>query len=143
MMPVMDGVEATKAIRKLQGGAYKELPIVALSANATSEAREMFLKEQMSDFVAKPIRMKEITECLLRWLPEEIVQYEKNDSLFAEAEVKDVQGDDGLPVINGLNVAEGIKNCGSVELFYELLSDFYKLIDIKSEKVENCLKEGR
>ena len=142
MMPVMDGVEATKAIRKLQGGAYKELPIVALSANATSEAREMFLKEQMSDFVAKPIRMKEITECLLRWLPEEIVQYEKNDSLSAEAEVKDVQGDDGLPVINGLNVAEGIKNCGSVELFYELLSDFYKLIDIKSEKVENCLKEG-
>ena len=102
----------------------------------------MFLKEQMSDFVAKPIRMKEITECLLRWLPEEIVQYEKNDSLSAEAEVKDVQGDDGLPVINGLNVAEGIKNCGSVELFYELLSDFYKLIDIKSEKVENCLKEG-
>ena len=138
MMPVMDGVEATKTIRKLQGNAYKELPIVALSANATSEAREMFLKEQMSDFVAKPIRMKEITECLLRWLPEEIVQYDKTDALSKEAKA---QSDDGLPVINGLNVAEGIKNCGSKELFYDLLNDFYKLIDIKSEKVEKCLME--
>ncbi len=142
MMPVMDGVEATKAIRKLQGSEYKDLPIVALSANATAEAKEMFIKEQMSDFVAKPIRMKEITECLLRWLPEELVKYEESVSLLEEDDVQREQANDGLPVIDGLNVAEGIKNCGSMELFYDLLNDFYKLIDTKSEKVENCLDEG-
>lgn len=42
--------------------------------------------------------------------------------------------------IIGLNVKEGIKNCGSKELFYSLVRDFYRLIDIKSEKVEICLK---
>lgn len=142
MMPVMDGVEATKAIRKLQGSEYRELPIVALSANATAEAKEMFLKEQMSDFVPKPIRMKEITECLLRWLPQDIVIKEAN-VLDNEEETKPVENRVGsLPVIDGLNVAEGIKNCGSLELFYDLLNDFYKLIDTKSEKVENCLNEG-
>ena len=135
MMPIMDGVEATKTIRNLQEDRYKELPIVALSANATAEAREMFIKEQMSDFVAKPIRMKEITECLLRWLPEELVRYEKTDILSVEDEAQ------RLPVIDGLNVEEGIKNCGSKELFYDLLNDFYKLIDSKSAKVEKCLKE--
>ncbi|MBR3807439.1 MAG: response regulator [Lachnospiraceae bacterium] len=139
MMPVMDGVEATKAIRKLQGSDFKNLPIVALSANATSEAKEMFIKEQMSDFVAKPIRMKEITESLLKWLPEDIVKYEYND----KGELgQNEPYDDGLPVINGLNVAEGIKNCGSLELFNDLLNDFYKLIDTKSAKVEKCLSEG-
>ncbi|MBQ8038773.1 MAG: response regulator [Lachnospiraceae bacterium] len=138
MMPVMDGVEATKAIRKLQGSEYKELPIVALSANATAEAREMFIKEQMSDFVAKPIRMKDITECLLKWLPEEIVKYEE---VHTEEEIQADSFDDGLPVIDGLNVPEGIKNCGSLELFNDLLNDFYKLIDAKSAKVENCLNE--
>ena len=133
MMPVMDGVEATKTIRKLQGKEFKELPIIALSANATAEAKEMFIKEKMSDFVAKPIRMKEMTACLLRWLPKEIVQFEDAKQLT------DVNSE--LPIIDGLNVEEGIKNCGSVELLYELINDFYKLIDAKSEKIENCLKE--
>ena len=142
MMPVMDGVEATKAIRKLQGSDFKNLPIVALSANATSEAKEMFIKEQMSDFVAKPIRMKEITACLLKWLPEDIVINE-DKVLATEEETQPVENPtDALPVIEGLSVTEGIKNCGSLELFYDLLNDFYKLIDTKSAKVENCLKEG-
>ena len=67
MMPVMDGIEATRAIRKLENEVYQELPIVALSANATSEAKEMFLREKMNDFVAKPIKMKEIGTCILKW----------------------------------------------------------------------------
>ena len=142
MMPVMDGVEATKTIRKLQGSEYKELPIVALSANATAEAKEMFLKEQMSDFVPKPIRMKEITACLLRWLPQDIVISEEKVSTTDEENQPAENRADALPVIEGLNVTEGIKNCGSLELFYDLLKDFYKLIDSKSEKVENCLNEG-
>ena len=137
MMPIMDGVEATKAIRKLQGSVYKELPIVALSANATAEAKEMFLSEQMNDFVAKPIRMKEITECLLRWLPENFVRYDDMDE-WDEKQLEASVGD--LPTIEGLNVLEGIKNCGNIELFFELLNDFYKLIDAKSEKIEICLK---
>lgn len=143
MMPVMDGVEATKAIRKLQGEDYKKLPIVALSANATSEAKEMFLKEKMDDFIAKPIRIKEMNQCLLRWLPNDILVIEEQD--ISVTEILDESNEETteiLPVIEGLNVAEGIKNCGSKELFFDLLSDFYKLIDSKSEKVEKCLAEG-
>ena len=46
-----------------------------------------------------------------------------------------------MPVIEGLNVAEGIQNCGSEELFLELLGDFGRLIDMKCEKLENLLAE--
>lgn len=143
MMPVMDGVEATKAIRKLQGEEYKKLPIVALSANATAEAKEMFLKEKMDDFIAKPIKIKEMNQCLLKWLPNEIVMMgEQKETGDATASENVVETSEVLPAIEGLNVAEGIKNCGSKELFLSLLSDFYKLIDSKSEKVEKCLAEG-
>ncbi len=45
-----------------------------------------------------------------------------------------------LPVIEGLDVAEGIKNSGSLQLFTNLLGDFYKLIDLKSTKIENVLQ---
>lgn len=48
-----------------------------------------------------------------------------------------------LPVIENIDVAEGIKNCGTQKLFFDLLRDFYKLIDSKTEKLKSCLASGK
>lgn len=76
MMPGMDGVETAHAIRELDGAYFKEVPIVALTANAVSGAREMFLAEGFQDFVTKPIEMNAMERTLRRWLPEELVEHE-------------------------------------------------------------------
>ncbi len=76
MMPDMDGVEATKAIREMEGEYYRKLPIVAFSANAVHGAKEMLLKEGMNDFVAKPIEAEALIRVLLEWLPKEKVVIE-------------------------------------------------------------------
>lgn len=68
MMPEMDGVDATREIRKL-GGKNENLVVIALTANAISEAKDMFLKEGMQDFLAKPIQLKALDEILNRWIP--------------------------------------------------------------------------
>jgi len=73
MMPVMDGVEATRELRKMEDDDIKNLPIVALSANATTEARALFVSNGFSDFVAKPIQLKELCACIRKWLPEQLV----------------------------------------------------------------------
>lgn len=139
MMPVMDGIEATREIRKLEDEGLGKLPIVALSANATKEARQMFIQEKMDDFVAKPIIFEEIKKCILKWLPKDLVT-------MIESKEEAIQPSDAdeekLPEIQGLNVPEGIKNCGSKKLFIELLGDFYKLIEPKSTKLEKCLADG-
>lgn len=139
MMPIMDGIEATREIRKLNGEAYSKLPIIALSANATAEAKEMFAQEEMNDFVAKPIKLKEIIKCILKWLPQELVtMVDREDKPLEQphnAEAISLE-------IEGLNVEEGIRNCGSEKLFLELLGDFYKLIEPKSTKLEKCLEDG-
>ena len=144
MMPVMDGIEATKMIREMEGDYYQQLPLVALSANATSEARELFLQAKMNDFVAKPIKLKTISKCILRWLPEELVTMvekpQKEQEDFVSQTTEGTVAEENLE-IEGLDVAEGIRNCGSKKLFLELLGDFYKLIDPKSEKLEKCLAE--
>ena len=141
MMPVMDGIEATNEIRKLEGECYSTLPIIALTANVTEEARELFLKEQMNDFVAKPIRSVELKKCLLRWLPKDLIEVQIEDvDTKSDKEIKD--NTEILPVIDGLNVEEGIRNCGSKKLFLELIQDFYKLIDSKSLTIEKFLEEG-
>jgi PAS domain S-box-containing protein len=65
-MPVMDGMEATKAIRNLPGG--KEVKIVAVTASAFMEQRTEMLEAGMDDFVRKPYRISEIYDSLSKQL---------------------------------------------------------------------------
>ena len=73
-MPVMNGVEATVALRKMEGEYYQKLPVIALTADAMEEAKKEFVAAGMNDFVAKPIEMKEICTTLKSWLPKELMR---------------------------------------------------------------------
>ena len=137
MMPVMDGVETTQRIRALDDEYLKTMPIIALTANAVVGARETFKEAGMNDFVAKPIEIKDICAKIKTWLPSELVK-KTTGPVITEPAADDAE----LPQIEGLNVAEGVKNSGSLELFTSLLGDFYKLIDMKSTKIEKCLADG-
>jgi signal transduction histidine kinase/ActR/RegA family two-component response regulator len=73
MMPEMDGVEAARIIRSL-GKHNATVPIIALTANAVSEARAMFLKNGFNDLLSKPVDTKAMAETLFRWLPQTLVR---------------------------------------------------------------------
>jgi two-component system, sensor histidine kinase and response regulator len=65
-MPVMDGFEATKAIRKLP--AHEKLPIIAMTAHAMSGDRERSLEAGMNDHITKPIHPEVLYAALQRWI---------------------------------------------------------------------------
>jgi len=69
MMPGMDGVEATAAIRNLAEERFRTLPIVALTANAFVGMEEMFLTHGFNDYLSKPIDSKKLNAILLKWIP--------------------------------------------------------------------------
>ena len=73
IMPDMDGIETTRNIRALDGTYYKNLPIIALTADAMTESQKLFKEASMNGFVAKPIDMVQITRVLLQWLPHELI----------------------------------------------------------------------
>jgi len=66
-MPVMDGVEATRRIRRGEAGTRAaEIPIIALTAYAMAGDRERFLDAGMNDYLAKPVEMQTLLDCLSR-----------------------------------------------------------------------------
>lgn len=80
MMPGMDGVEATHAIREMEGDYFKKVPVIALTANAVNGAREMFLSEGFQDLVTKPIEMNTMERVLRKWILEDLIEHkEKGD----------------------------------------------------------------
>ncbi|MDR1658199.1 MAG: response regulator [Deltaproteobacteria bacterium] len=67
MMPGMDGLETTRQIRLSHKGAT--VPIIALTANAVSGIKEIFLEHGMDDFISKPIEIRKLEEILAKWVP--------------------------------------------------------------------------
>lgn len=136
MMPEMDGVETTKKIRQLQGDKYQTVPIVALTANAVSGVKEMFLEEGLNDFVAKPIEMKEIVKVLKKWLPKkDNMQKEQHGILKEQEEVTSVSKKD-MPNLREIDTEAAIRYCGSKQMFWRLIEVFYRTIDNKADTIE-------
>ncbi|MBR5765419.1 MAG: response regulator, partial [Lachnospiraceae bacterium] len=68
MMPELDGVDTTKLIRCMEGDKYKNVPIVALTADVVAGTREMLLEEGMQDFLSKPINENDLRNILRKWI---------------------------------------------------------------------------
>jgi two-component system sensor histidine kinase BarA len=71
-MPVMSGVDTTRAIRSLESTFenHKRLPIIALTAHALSDEKKKLLQVGMDDYVTKPIQMEQIIQILTHWTTE-------------------------------------------------------------------------
>ncbi|MDR9397856.1 MAG: ATP-binding protein [Salibacter sp.] len=69
-MPEMDGYEATKAIRSIDDDYFKNIPVVALTADAFNEVRDSVLEVGMNDYVTKPINPEEFLKVMMRYLKE-------------------------------------------------------------------------
>ena len=136
-MPRMDGYETTKSIRSgIAGDIYKDIPIVAMTANAMVGDKEKCLNSGMSDYLSKPIDYEPLLAKLDKWLLQhpDIDRCNKNDSDTTQDNINNapiankVSANDELPIWDqeaALNRVKGkterlisyiemyIKDCGS------------------------------
>ena len=75
MMPEMDGIDTLKNIRALENPRLKTVPIVALTANAVSGAREMFLEAGFNEYISKPIEREVFENVIRSCLTEDMIIY--------------------------------------------------------------------
>jgi signal transduction histidine kinase/CheY-like chemotaxis protein/HPt (histidine-containing phosphotransfer) domain-containing protein len=140
MMPEMDGIEATSLIRALGGTYYKELPIIALTANAVSGVKEMFLQNDLNDFLPKPIEMSRLTAILQKWIP-----LEKQKKYYSTQKEDSTESgeEEPLPVIKGLDVKKGISMTGgTLEGYLSTLSIFLEDGKEKIKQIQKVLGTG-
>jgi len=138
-MPGMDGTEATALIREKgdEDPYYENLPIIALTANAVSGAKEAFLKSGFNDYLSKPIDTVRLNIVLERWIPKE----KKKQSLADDNNKVEIKNEASVKIeIEGLNVEKGIFYSGGAEKAYlETLALFHKDGIEKIESINNSL----
>lgn len=135
MMPELDGVEATHIIRRFHK-EYNDVPIIVLTANAVEGTKQMFLKEGMNDFVAKPIEVHVLVATIKRWLPIEKIQKVQK--------VQQVSATPSAPVVvvADLDTKTAIKRLGSEKLFWTVLGNYYKAISKKSQAIQDAVEQS-
>lgn len=89
MMGGMDGVEAMKKIRSDAKGVNHETPMIALTANAMSSAKQMFLSEGFDGFVSKPIEIDELERTIRKVLPKNMISFVKESEEESQNEESD------------------------------------------------------
>jgi two-component system sensor histidine kinase/response regulator len=119
-MPVMDGATATLEIRK--DVRFKDLPIVAMTADVMEEDIEKCLEAGMWDHIGKPIDIVELFGKLLKWVKpryiEEIQETTRMPSIEVEKEEPKLAKQEYLPDIPGLDTRLGLKRVMGNKTFY-------------------------
>jgi len=138
MMPIMDGMETTGQIRKL-GKEYEKLTIIALTANAVTGVREMFLANGFNGYISKPIKTQELDDVLKKWIPKEKVIQVEETKTAGTVEINESFFDD-VDKIDEINIEDGLKqSSGNKDIYRNLLEMFYKSIISECNSMQDSL----
>ena len=134
MMPDWDGIETVQHIRAAEGDYFRNVPIIALSANVGEAARELFLSHGMNDFVEKPMSGETLATVIRKFIPAEkqLTEYtEQVDPMMKVSRsrseyISSTAASDSHSIsIAGLDVPQGIFNMGGgVDAYNHILNVF-------------------
>ncbi|MFA7415709.1 MAG: response regulator, partial [Rhizobium sp.] len=134
-MPVMDGVTATQEIRKEM--RFKDLPVVAMTANAMQDDRDRCMAAGMDDHVAKPIEPEDLWKALLKWI-------RPRRSMAGAEGIRPPLPDADLPYgIDGLDTVAGLRRVlGKKPLYLSMLRKFVAGQKSATTEILNALDAG-
>ena len=142
-MPEMDGVETLHALQEMSATVNKSAgsPVIVLTANVVSGARERFLSEGFSDYLSKPVDAVKLEKVIARTLPPQKVLAAR------DADCTDTQEYDRafitkLDNVEGIDASVALSNCMTQEILKNAVHDFYVSVKSQPDRIEQLLKNG-
>jgi len=137
LMPQMDGIETLRNMNQLVNSKCKDVPVVILTADAVTGAKERYLKKGFQDFLSKPVIGEDLESMILKYLPEEKLLREE---MFEEADSEEVWEEKLLNRLNEeipqIETETGMCYCGDdPKLYVEILTAFVE--DDKCDQLDN------
>ena len=149
MMPEMDGIETLHNMKSMENHNNKETPVIALTANAITGAKEMYLREGFDAFLSKPINPDKLEQMILHLLPKKLQKFEaimpeeksKLSEAVIESTIAEEEKAEELPMIDGIDWSYGRMHLPTEELLKETVRDFYKAIAAEARSLEQFYQE--
>ena len=148
MMPGKDGIETLKELKAMTDSPNADTPVICLTANAISGAREEYIKEGFDDYLSKPIDPDKLEEMIIEYLPANKVFKPSGDVVLEFEAVSDDYGNDvhgRAGVLAGqdlIDVETGIMHCGGEEVYLDILRSYYEDIDDTIAQLDSYLENG-
>ncbi|NSE53349.1 response regulator [Coprococcus eutactus] len=144
MMPEMDGIEMLQHVKTMDGGIYKDIPAVAITANALSGAKQTYLDAGFCGYLSKPIDPERFEQIIKDNLPQEYVTEcgDGNGDTATEGQETDGTSDPKQEEewsILGIDIAKALSYIGgSRELYISLLQTYLDGSEERIRKLEEC-----
>lgn len=146
MMPRKDGIETLQELREQADGLNSRTPVICLTANAISGAREKYISAGFSDYLTKPVNSGQLEDLLLEFLPEKKIKKTGDGPVVAEETVISLSS---VPEIlaplkdqSWIDISLGIKNSGDLEGYLPLLRLFYESLEDRAAEIDGLYEAG-
>ncbi len=144
-MPEMDGTTTLKKLRAAKENPNRETPVIVLTANALSGAREKFLVEGFDDYLTKPVETMKLEQTLIRFLPQKKVFFSGGDTNGDEGGDADEPENSFISMIREhvpeIDIREGIIRCGGVDGYLEAVKIYLGTLGAKMDEVRRFFDE--
>lgn len=154
MMSDIDGIETLRRMKEWKDFPCKDTPVVALTANAVSGAREMYLEAGFCNFLSKPIHPEKLEKMIRKMLPQEKVltgksledaRKEKKEasdaaSLPSAEEKKEEKPDSSsFPSVEGIDWEYALLHCEDAEILMGTVQVFCQIADAEAKSLQTLL----
>ncbi|MBR6238382.1 MAG: response regulator [Lachnospiraceae bacterium] len=148
LMPGKDGIEALHELRGEPDNPNLDTPVVCLTANAISGAREEYISAGFTDYLTKPINPDRLEDLLIELLPDDLIELTKREVTEKTDDIPKISEASAIPAELAplkdqkvIDVFTGIKNSGKVDSYIAALKVFYDSLGKKTEELDNSLSE--
>ena len=140
MMPVKDGIETLKELKSSRKNKNLETPIICLTANAVSGMRESYLAAGFDDYLTKPIDPEGLESTIIAYLPKEMIL--PADFSGDDEKDKDTQIPEYMYKIDGLDISQGLRHCGTPDAYMATVQAFYETAASNIGELETYWNNG-